>query len=307
MTLILTLGNREQVIQISDRRLSWNGKPFDDESNKAGILLCKDSRQIFGFTGLAKWGEFDTWFWILNTLFECCSPDFQINNIMARFKEKASNDFQNLPILKNIPSKHKRLSIMFSGYNYYINPPVSVCGILTNYQDFTTGIDEAKAWDHFEMNCWTEHRPLDYPFTHIQRIGSWLAMNKEDELSLRNLLKESKPFEAIANKGVSIVRKMADRRKANNNIGKQLSVTILFRNITSHTLAYYYSNVVQHTMYLPDQVIAINDQNYVVMADINIHAKNSDGSLAVLAVPKVHDNAPCPCKGGLKYKDCHKL
>jgi hypothetical protein len=60
MTFILALGNREQFIQISDQRLSWDGKLVEDESNKAGILLCKDARHIFGFTGLAKYGNFNT-------------------------------------------------------------------------------------------------------------------------------------------------------------------------------------------------------------------------------------------------------
>ncbi|MEJ7700321.1 MAG: hypothetical protein WKF71_11840 [Pyrinomonadaceae bacterium] len=207
MTLILTMGNREQVIQISDRRLSCNGKLVDDESNKAEILLCKDARHIFGFTGLAKYKSFDTRYWLLNALYECCPPDFEINKIIVRFKERAIKDFQTLSTLRSIPRKHKRLSIMFSGYNYYGNPPFGVHGILTNYQNFTTGIDDTEAWDEFEMHCWTEKRPLDHEFTHIQRIGSWAAMNNDDEISLRKLLKELKPYQAIVDKGVSLVRK----------------------------------------------------------------------------------------------------
>ena len=115
MTFILALGNREQFIQVSDRRLSWNGKLVDDESNKAGILLCKDARQVFGFTGLAKYGKFDTRHWLLNALYECCPPDYRINQIMLRLRERATRDFQFLPALKGLDPRRKRLSIMFSG------------------------------------------------------------------------------------------------------------------------------------------------------------------------------------------------
>lgn len=60
MTLILGLGNREQFIQISDRRLTSNGLPQDDESNKAGMLICANGRLAFGFTGLGRAGTFET-------------------------------------------------------------------------------------------------------------------------------------------------------------------------------------------------------------------------------------------------------
>jgi hypothetical protein len=142
MTFILALGNREQFIQISDRRLSWDGKLVDDESNKAGILLCKDARHIFGFTGLAKYGNFNTRQWLLNALYECCPPDYEINRIVPRLMNRATKDFNTLPALKSLDLRRKRLSIMFCGYNYYVDPPMGALGILTNFQNFQTGKDK---------------------------------------------------------------------------------------------------------------------------------------------------------------------
>jgi hypothetical protein len=145
MTFILSLGNREQFIQVSDRRLSWNGRLKDDESNKAGILLCKDARHIFGFTGLAKYNKFDTRSWLLNALYECCHPDYQINKIMPRLRDRATHDFQTITVLRNLARERKRVSIMFSGYNYYGSPPLGAVGILTNFQDFHSGKDSPTA------------------------------------------------------------------------------------------------------------------------------------------------------------------
>jgi hypothetical protein len=60
MTLIVSLVNADQVIQISDRRISRPGVIVTEESNKAGVLSCADARFAFGYTGLANVGSFDT-------------------------------------------------------------------------------------------------------------------------------------------------------------------------------------------------------------------------------------------------------
>lgn len=304
MTLILTLVNSEQVIQISDRRLSWDGELVDDESNKAGVFLCADARHVFGFTGLAKCDTFDTRRWLLNALYECCAPDYQINKIMPRLKTRANEDFQNLPVLGELDPRRKRLSIMFSGYNYYANPPLSAYGILTNYQNFATGKDDTNAWDHFEMNCWTEKRPLDRPCTLIQRIGNWAAMTNEDEIALRKMLRESKPLAAIADKAVTLVREMAGRPRANGTIGRQISVVALHRDKTAEVWSRYYPESAGHQMYVPDLVVGINKLRRQAIADLSCSMDTETGP-ELWAIPIVHKNAPCPCNGGKRYKECH--
>jgi hypothetical protein len=304
MTFILALGNREQFIQISDRRLSWDGKLVDDESNKAGILLCKDARHIFGFTGLAKYGNFNTRQWLLNALYECCPPDYEINRIAPRLMNRATSDFNTLPVLKSLDRRRKRLSIMFSGYNYYADPPMSALGILTNFQNFKTGKDEARAWDHFEMNFWSEIRPLDREFTIVQRVGNWTVMTDEDADALRKLLKELKPYQAITDKAVSLVREMADRPKAKGTIGKQLSAVVLQRDVTQHVLSRYYSTSVGHKMYVPDEIVGISDTWRHAHSDREAWIESSAGP-ETWVIPKVKADAPCPCKkSGKKYKDC---
>lgn len=304
MTFILTVGNREQFIQVSDRRLSWDGKPLPDESNKAGILLCRDARHIFAFTGLAKFESFDTRRWLLNALYECCPPDYRGDSIVERLKERATTDFSTLPALKGLEQRRKRLSIMFSGYNYQSNPPLSTIRILTNYQNFVTGKDSDEAWNHFEMNYWTEVRPLDHEFGFIQWIGKWTVTKPGDVESLRKLAQNLRPFQAIADKAVALVREFADRPKSGAAIGKQLSVVVLHRDRTEHVLSRYYSTVAGHKMYVPDEIVGFSDTERWGVADREVWIDGKTGP-EVWALPKVHKNAPCPCKSGEKYKNCH--
>lgn len=75
MTLLLGLVNRQQAILVSDRRLSVNGRVVEDDSNKAGILVCRDAHVAFGFTGLAQDVRFVTRRWLTEALMESVEPD----------------------------------------------------------------------------------------------------------------------------------------------------------------------------------------------------------------------------------------
>jgi hypothetical protein len=224
---------------------------------------------------------------------------------MPRLKERATKDFQTIPILKSLGARTKRLSIMFSGYNYYSNPPLGATGILTNFQDFQTGIDSSEAWDRFKMNCWTEIRPLDREFTSIQRIGAWRAMTADDESQLRRLLLDRKPYQAISDKAVSLVRGMADRPQAKGTIGKQISVVVVQRDTTQHVLASFNSARLGSKTYVPDEIVGISDTRRRAVADREVWIEGNTGS-ETSVIPKVHKNAPCPCKSGRRYRDCHR-
>lgn len=118
MTLILTLGNSDQVIQISDRRLSRQGELVDDESNKAGVLVCSNARLAFGFTGIAETAskDFITRDWLLEALNDALSSCTDALGILRRLRNSASNLFQQHLSLRHLTPKDQILSVMFSGY-----------------------------------------------------------------------------------------------------------------------------------------------------------------------------------------------
>jgi len=304
MTLILTLGNSEQVIQLSDRRLSTNGRLVDDESNKAGILNCANARFAYGFTGLARYGSFDTSKWLLSALYECGPPDFWAKEIAERLCERATHDFIRLRSSRRIPRNDTRLSVMFSGFLLDHEPPLLAYAIITNYQDFVSLTDNTEVWDTFRCTFWNEHQPVRFESSLVQRIGAWPAMSNDDEASLRKLLVERRPPKAIIGKAVELIREMADRVSAQRVIGKQISTVTLPRDINFPAETGYYSNEFTHSVAIPDMVTTIDEQHRTVTGGISIRAVNPK-TARPMKVPIVPKKQPCPCGSGIKYKKCH--
>ena len=89
MTLIVALGNRDQVIQVADRRLTAKGIVVDEESNKCGTIFFDDGRFNFGFTGIARALGLEVNRWILEALHDCGPPDYTAYNSLDRFCERA--------------------------------------------------------------------------------------------------------------------------------------------------------------------------------------------------------------------------
>jgi len=63
MTLIIAMGNQQQVVLVSDRRLTRNGDPYEEESNKAFVFDCQNARFALAFSGFAEQSSFLTSFW----------------------------------------------------------------------------------------------------------------------------------------------------------------------------------------------------------------------------------------------------
>lgn len=304
MTLILALGNREHFIQLSDRGLTNNGRIVDDESNKAAVWVCRNARLVFGFTGLGRVNGFETREWLLESLYDCCPPDYSVHETLERLKDKASEDFRQLPALKRVSRRDKRLTVMFSGYVYNGPHQFAGCVVLTNFQNLIAGTDDPDAWDHFESNYWTPKTSLLDSFTFVQRVGAYAPMNSSDEAVLRKLLIDRKPAQAIAGKAVELMLEIADRPKAKGTIGKQVSTVILPSEPNTNPTASYYSSVTSYDAYLPSQLITFADDNRSLVTEVRIQHGNAKGP-KILAVPKVRRNHPCPCNSGKKYKSCH--
>ncbi|WP_028324628.1 hypothetical protein [Desulfatirhabdium butyrativorans] len=171
MTLIIALANQEYVIQIADRRLSSNGTLVDDESNKSDYLVTDDSQMLFGFTGLAEFGTFKTRRWILDILSK--SKSNEIREVFEELAENATEYFKSDNLLKNIPRKHKRLSIMFTGF---VGPWLIGNCIITNFQDFESFIDLPECFDEFRVHPVISNLSTLPEATFVQRVGAWGAM-----------------------------------------------------------------------------------------------------------------------------------
>jgi hypothetical protein len=301
MTLIITLGNRDQVMQISDRRLTINHKLKEDESNKAGTLFCADARLIYGFTGLARISDFETKSWLIQALTQCAPPDFMAYKILERLKERAKQDFQDLPALRHLNNTNKNLTVMFSGYRYHVDPPLALYAILTNCMGSIISFPNL---GNFRTFYWSERRPINEEFTLVQRVGFWAAMHEQEVDSLRALLKARKPASAIMGKAVEVMHTIADRRESKNTIGKKLTTIILPRDPAAIVKSDYYSNVVCYKSYIPDIIFAQGPKSLSAVSGISVQPVDPSNTPPI-SVPKVRPNEPCPCGSGKKYKKCH--
>lgn len=302
MSFILGLANRDQVIQISDRRVSLRGKPLDDESAKGIYLLAGNARVAVGFAGLAAAGSFVTRDWLLKTLLECGPPDFTLGGIVKRLCDRATTDFSSTPALRRTRPPDRRLSILLSGYLTAFDPPFICHALATNYQDYESRRDAATAWNRFVYWTTQEKRPVPAgaEVTAIQRIGLWQAMTESDVRILRRILEERKPGKYIVDRACALVREMADRPIASGAIGKQLTSISIPADPSQKPTSGYHVARARDEYVMCDVVAVKSDGLQLIMKDASFGEATSP-----IAIPRVGRNQPCPCGSARKYKKCH--
>lgn len=301
MTLIVALGNEEQVIQISDRRLSSNGTLMDEESNKAGVLMCENARMAFGYTGFAKWYGFSTRKWLLDALHKAGDCGFDIGRVLENLKEQANETFSNHPLIGMIPAQQKSLAIMFSGYINLDGYWKQGCAVLSNFHDFDTNTRKPVPSKEFRIEYSSARLGEDNP-TLVQRVGNWSAMTDKDIDLLREMLEKRKPSRGIIGKATKLIHGYSDNPKSKGSIGKQLSAIKIPKNINVSVSSEYISAIVKRKTYMPSMVYLLSEKHLVVDG-VSIAPVKKD--TLPLSIPRVPKNAPCPCGSGKKFKWCH--
>jgi hypothetical protein len=294
--------NRDYAVQISDRRLSSGGSPIDDESNKAAVLTCADARLIVGFTGLAQVGNaFRTKQWLLDALLESAPPEFTALELTGRFVDRASKDFQELPVLRGLPAAQKKLTVMFTGFTAQETGARQVALLVSNFQDFARGRDNPEPGPEFQSTYFSGRLEVE-DATWVQRVGMWTEFQDRDVAPLRKLLEDGRPPRAVIDKTIETMRAIADRPSV-TTIGGQLSAILVPADFSVPPSSEYHSAKNVLAVQSPSLVVATDVENSFAIMDPEFRAV-SPGAPA-LAVRKVSRNAPCPCRSGRKYKHCH--
>lgn len=310
MTLVLALGNMDQVVQISDRRLTdGRGKPCVLPECKGTILTLEDSRLLFGFAGLARAGRFRTGKWILEAMLKAATEDHLALGTINRFTEILTERWRQ-PDLQAVAPEHRGLSVLFTGYNDCRPAPNLISAIVTNFQNFETGQDET-AWEKFKATFWSiKEGVTPAEATYVQRIGAWQAMDDVgDGEKLRRMLEDRRPVKAIIEAGVGTVREIGSRPTAGGTIGAELNSAVLpaQRQNTSLTEGIsiqmgFHPEGACHAMRGPNQVLSTREAQ-LSLTDPRFEAVEPDKT-PPLAVQKIGRNKPCPCGSGKKYKKC---
>jgi hypothetical protein len=297
MTFVISLANADQIIQVSDRRLSWKGQMVDDSSNKAGHAICKDASFVFAFTGLAKVGTHSTALWLLDALYNAAQKGHEFLNIVEAFAEEACSYFHTTSDIRRLPASDRRLTVMLTGYTAN---DLIVSSLISNYQDFSNFIDHPTASRKFTAHTEISSSPAAENPTMIQVIGQLRALSQADEIDLRQMLDRRAPYEAISQKAIALVQDIANRSDTNGSVGGKINTARLTRLDPFAPIAGYASDIVENTMHLLNQVNLTKGAPKLTVANVQLSAATP------IIFPRVHKNAACPCGSGLKYRDCHK-
>jgi hypothetical protein len=304
VTLILAMANQQQVVLISDRRLTCNGHVIEDESNKAAVCCCRNARLAVAYTGLAQAGSFLTRRWLLEALMESAAPDFLMAPTIERFGERATRDFTSLRVLR--PSD-KRLTVVLAGYCYDDTPPRCYCWLVSNFERIDSQQPpRAEPSNEFSAQYYRDKRPTVERMHILLTAGVDRAVSQRDCESLRALLRENKPAQALVGKGIDALRTAAESVRSSQLIGKQCTSIVLPSNPDEDAVGEYHSAKLARRGYYPSFINARGDGAAVyIIADPLFEARSANDQPILLSVPKVGRNHPCPCGSALKYKKCH--
>lgn len=297
MTFVLALGNADQVIQASDRRLTSNGKLVTDSSNKAGHAVCDDASFLYSFTGLARVGDQHiTSRWLSESLYDSAQYGHGIQQITAHFAENAARFFRSSRFLRGLSPRDRRLTVMFTGYtadHFIFN-----C-LISNFQDFIKSADHPEAQNEFSYYAERSIKPTTENPTCIQAIGRFGTLTETDVAELRGMLEARKPAEALRQKAITVIREIADRPSAGGTVGKKISTIRLSQSDPLTPVTGYSSDVAENVLFFADQVNLRTGAPKILIAGAQL------SSTAPIIIPRVHRNAPCPCGSGKSYRDCH--
>ena len=212
MTLIVALMAPTQVIVVSDRRFTINGRLVDeenDEKNKAAVLFCADGRVALAFTGLATAERFETSRAMLRVLAQAGKQDHLLLPTIQRFAIGMSEEIRKL----NIPAKDKHLRFIFAGYRYTQSTATPVLIQVTNVFDKSDTAQKLAA-DEFLLTAWRNQAPFgSFGFGKTEGVA------QVDRAKLNELLLQQRPASALVDKAVDTIRNAADSPKSKNLVG----------------------------------------------------------------------------------------
>lgn len=300
MTLIVAIANWEHAVQVSDRRITANGVPVSDAEGKAIHLHLPHADLLVGYTGLARVGSQPMSQILMEIMLRSAEKaDFIADATVHAIGEELTSLFKT-PKVRAYAAKHRRLSVMFTGFNYFegdsgLARHQIAHALLTNFQRWGEG-DNPEAWDEFKPLFFNVKDGETWP-TVVQRIGAWAAVPLDFAEDLRALLAEGKPASAVRDKVVSMLPGWST---AYSVIGKEANCAVLRpRAGVEWTHA---SSTSAWVVNLGSTVIALPGQ-MVALMDAQIEAV--DKSTSPMIVPQVPRRNPCPCGSGLRYRQCH--
>jgi hypothetical protein len=300
MTLILTALNSDYVVQLSDRRLTTGRRVVDEESNKALLVHLSDGRLVFGFTGLAKAGDFETTTFLTDIVMAACPPDHSVAGTTERLSSTATAKWRDQRVAARVPTDKRQLTISVFGFGpgRYHHGPVPGGLVISNTRwtgsswDVRSGFSVVK---RFTAKPGTDLSKA----TVIHPIGATGGITEEAVSPIRRMLEDHRLPDAIVGKGVELMRAWSQLRPAAGTVGDQISSIVVPADIREGWTFDYHTAQPTPTIHHP---IFIEATGRSAPFASRLEITQQQG---FMAVPKAGRNEPCPCGSGRKYKRCH--
>jgi len=251
MTLNITAANPWFVAQVSDRRLTWAGRPYDDEANKAVVLGCRDALLLVTYTGLGYIDELRTDDWIVEVL--------DANKVVRRdmgfavevLRQAATDAFSRLPA----PDRGAAHTFLLAGWHCRGKRQIPYIWVVSNCEDLRNG-SFGCVRERFERQYRRMERDArPETVAGLVATGMQAAVDREECATVYAALHGARDGEATAAAMVGIVQRAADHPEYGRYIGRDCMVAIAPREGMGDVDCYYVGSAGGRVAYTP-QIVA---------------------------------------------------
>jgi hypothetical protein len=190
MTLIVTAGNANYAVIAADTRLSWDGKLVDDASAKVANLQFCDGKLISAYTGLARWGSFETRKWLHQTLQRVAQLWKKTDEVLSLLRAELTREFKSNSEIAALSAHQRKLTLVFSGFidNEF------VAALISNFQGkdglFPEVVDDFmltrfRATDASGSWCAFFGALSTVPQHDLEQLNQLIILHKDDPLPVK--------------------------------------------------------------------------------------------------------------------------
>ena len=235
MTLNVTLANHRFVIQVSDRRLTVGGCPFDDDANKAAILVCRNAVMSITYTGLGYFGELPVDDWIVELLDQNNAARRDVGFAVSLLRQAAAQTFPELP-----PQDRKvGHTFLLAGWQLHKKRQVPYVWLISNCEDKRGRLIEPPA-GHFRARYFRPEKGAEAESLSLALItGMEPAVAPGTAERLGELSRSTMEPDALRDEAVSVIRKAADHPDYGRYIRRNCLSVVLPQPGTSQITAEY--------------------------------------------------------------------
>jgi hypothetical protein len=219
MTLVITTGCPEFVLQVSDRRFTRldTRLPVTDEGNKVLVVRACDADLAVSFTGLGIIEGEWTGDWLLARIAQAKAAESGFDECVEAVRGAAESAFARMARACRWPLAH---TFVFAGFRHGAGQPRVV--VVTNCEsgNFRTG-PIASTFSAHDMSS------ARYPY---HEAGMTPAMHKDSKARIRGLIRKTQAYPAVADLVVNQIRLASSHRKHGKYVGRQCMSVCVFRS-----------------------------------------------------------------------------